>query len=142
MALNTDYTQQRWALRSRIGADSRWSAIDGDKRGSAARQSEIIVLARKIISRAQTLKVVRPAVFPPEQSNNNQACARRLAFECAADVRGRGVAVLLLMSIGAVETDLRSTKKMRDALTDDVSENQQSDQTEKNEKCSVRLRRR
>jgi hypothetical protein len=45
---------------------------------------------QKIISRAQTLKVVRPAVFPPEQSNNNQACARRLAFECAADVRGRG----------------------------------------------------
>jgi hypothetical protein len=33
-------------------------------------------------------------------------------------------ALPLLMSIDAVEADLRSTKKMRDALTNDVSENQ------------------
>jgi hypothetical protein len=33
----------------------------------------------------------------------------------------------LLMAIDAVEADLRSTKKMSNALFDDVSENQQSD---------------
>jgi hypothetical protein len=33
----------------------------------------------------------------------------------------------LLMSIEAIEADLRSTKKIRDTVSDDVSEDQQSD---------------
>jgi hypothetical protein len=33
----------------------------------------------------------------------------------------------LLMAIGAVEADLRPAKKVSNALSDDISENQQSD---------------